>query len=139
MWNATTNRTVENRPDTQRIWLGDEGPRILVVDDDPDSCGVMAKLLVHAGFVAVVASNGQDALDKARTNPPRVIVLDMVMPVMDGWTFLVHQRDDTTLGSIPVVIVSGAPQQFLQNLGVAAALQKPFRPAQLIATIRAHC
>jgi CheY-like chemotaxis protein len=114
-------------------------PRILIVDDDPDLCELMAQLLLRDGFVTVVARNGQDALDKAHAHPPRVILLDMTMPVMDGWTFLAHQRYDTALGAIPVVLLSGVPAEYLQNLGAAAALQKPFRPAELIATIRAHC
>ena len=65
---------------------------VLIVDDDPDLREMMAMLLAEEGFDTEVASNGQDALDKARARPPRVIVLDMMMPVMDGWTFRAHQR-----------------------------------------------
>jgi CheY-like chemotaxis protein len=136
--------TLETTPATRRKtphagYARSVYPRVLIVDDDPDFCEVMAQLLLHAGFVTVFASNGQDALNKAHAIPPRVIVLDMTMPVMDGWTFLANQRYDTTLGAIPVVILSGAPMEYLLNLGAAAAFQKPFRPAELIATLRAHC
>jgi DNA-binding response OmpR family regulator len=99
----------------------------------------MAQLLAGAGFETDVASNGQEALDKALDNPPRVIVLDMMMPVMDGWAFRAHQRYCVTLAAIPVVILSAVPVARLRNVGAAAALQKPFHENELIAAIRAHC
>jgi CheY-like chemotaxis protein len=115
------------------------GPRVLVVDDDPDLRAMMAQLLTGEGFDTDVASNGQDALDKAHANPPRVIVLDMTMPVMDGWAFRAHQRHDVALAGIPVVVVSAVPPARLRNVGAAAALQKPVCNDELIAAIRAHC
>jgi DNA-binding response OmpR family regulator len=114
-------------------------PRVLVVDDDPDLCELMAQMLTGEGFDADVASNGQDALDKAHANPPRVIVLDMTMPVMDGWVFRAHQRYDALLAAIPVILLSAVQPARLRNVGAAAALRKPFHKADLIAAIRAHC
>jgi CheY-like chemotaxis protein len=114
-------------------------PRVLVVDDDPDLCEMMSQLLTGAGFDADFASNGQDALDKAHANPPRVIVLDMTMPVMDGWEFRAHQRYDAALADIPVILVSGVSPARLRNVGAAATLRKPFHNDELIAAIRAHC
>jgi CheY-like chemotaxis protein len=113
--------------------------RVLVVDDDPDLCEMMAQLLTGEGFDTDVASNGQDALDKAHANRPHVIVLDMAMPVMDGWAFRAHQRHDVTLSAIPVVVVSAVQPSRLRNVGAAAALQKPVRDDDLIAAIRANC
>jgi DNA-binding response OmpR family regulator len=112
---------------------------VLIVEDDPDLREFMAHLLADAGFDPDVASNGQDALDKAHDNPPRVIVLDMMMPVMDGWAFRAHQRYCITLAAIPVVILSAVPLARLGNVGAAAAFQKPFHEDELIAAIRAHC
>jgi DNA-binding response OmpR family regulator len=137
---ATIDSTAATWRDARR--LSDEHsmrPRVLLVDDDPDFCRMMAQLLTSEGFEADVASNGQDGLDKAHANPPRVIVLDMMMAVMDGWRFLAHQRYDAVLGVIPVVVLSAVPPEHLDNLGAAAALQKPFHTAELIATIRAQC
>jgi len=99
----------------------------------------MAQLLTEEGFDIDTASNGQDGLDKAHDNPPRVIVLDMRMPVMDGWAFRAHQRYCVTLGTIPVVILSGEPPARLRNVGAAATLQKPFHIDELVTAIRAHC
>jgi two-component system alkaline phosphatase synthesis response regulator PhoP len=100
---------------------------------------MMAQLLTGEGFEADVATNGLTALDKAHANPPRVILLDMMMTGMDGWTFLAHQRSDTALCAIPVVVLSAVPAEHLQNLGAAVTLQKPFDHGELLAVIRAHC
>ena len=113
--------------------------RVLIVEDDPDLREFMAHRLADAGFDPDVASNGQDALDKAHDNPPRVIVLDMMMPVMDGWAFRAHQRYCITLAAIPVVILSAVPLAQLGNVGAAAALQKPVHENELVAAIRAYC
>jgi CheY-like chemotaxis protein len=136
------NSSVIDWRDTQCIVLGYDrppGPRVLLVDDDPGCREVMALLLTREGFDTDVASNGQDALDIAHLNPPRVIVLDMRMEIMDGWTFLAHQRHDAALGAIPVVILSATPPKDLRAVGAAAAFQKPVRTDVLIAAIRAYC
>ena len=135
-----TNRPMPNWYDTRRLcYKRSIRPRVLIVEDDPDLRELMAQLLTCEGFDTDVASNGQDALDKALDNPPRVIVLDMVMPVMDGWTFRAHQRYSLTLATIPVVILSGVPLAHLRGVGAAAALQKPIHDDELIAAIRAVC
>ncbi len=100
---------------------------------------MMAELLTGEGFDTDIASNGQDALEKAHANPPRVIVLDMTMPVMDGWAFRAHQRWDAAIAAIPVVVMSAVPPARLRNVGAAATLQKPVRKDELIAAIRANC
>jgi two-component system chemotaxis response regulator CheY len=113
--------------------------RVLIVDDDVQLREMMAELLTFEGFDVEVACNGQDALDKARAHTPRVIVLDMMMPVMDGWTFCARQRGDAVLVGIPVVILSAAPMELLTNLGAAAVLLKPFEYPGLISAVRANC
>jgi DNA-binding response OmpR family regulator len=115
-----------------------KGPRVLIVDDDPDLREWMAQLLTGEGFDTDVASNGQDALDKALDNPPRVIVLDLMMPVMDGWAFRDQQRRYVTIAAIPVVILSGVAG--LRTVDAAATtLQKPVTNDELIGAIRALC
>jgi DNA-binding response OmpR family regulator len=114
-------------------------PRVLIVEDDHDLGELIAQLLKNEGFDTDVAGNGHDGLDKAHDNPPRVIVLDMMMPVMDGWAFRAHQRYCVSLAAIPVVILSAVPLAQLGNVGAATALQKPFHEAELIAAVRAYC
>ena len=136
---ATISSTVANWHDARYLrYTRSKRPRVLIAEDDADLCELMVQLLEGAGFATDVASNGQDALDKALDNPPHLILLDMMMPVMDGWAFLAHQRYCVTLAAIPVVILSAAPPARLRDIGAAAALQKPFREDQLIAAIRAH-
>jgi two-component system chemotaxis response regulator CheY len=140
MGNATINSAMPNWYETRRLcYQRSRRPRVLIVEDDPDLREMMAQLLTGEGFETDVASNGQDALDKALDNPPRVIVLDMRMPVMDGWGFRAHQKYCATLAAIPVVILSAAPPARLRNVGAAAAFQKPAHNDELIAAIRALC
>ena len=140
MGTATTNSTMSNWHDTRGLYHTHASrPRVLIVEDDPDLRGLMAQLLTNAGFDTDVAINGQDALDHALDNPPSVIVLDMMMPVMDGWAFRAHQRYCVTLAAIPVVILSAVPLARLRNVGAAATLQKPFHENELVAAVRAQC
>jgi CheY-like chemotaxis protein len=68
-----------------------------------------------------------------------VIVLDMMMPVMDGWKFRIHQQADPALARIAVIVLSALPPQMLRDTGAIAVLQKPLNPAELISVLRAHC
>jgi DNA-binding response OmpR family regulator len=136
----TIIRTMANWHDTQHLcFKRSMRPRVLFVDDDPALRELMALVLTGEGFDTDVASNGQDALDKAHENPPRVIVLDMMMPVMDGWMFRAHQRYCVTLSAIPVVVLSGVPRARLHNVGAAAIVRKPFDNDELVTAIRALC
>jgi DNA-binding response OmpR family regulator len=115
------------------------GCRVLVVEDDENLREMMAQLLTLEGFDAEVASNGQDALNKAHAYRPSVIVLDMMMPVMDGWEFCIRQRRDSEIAAIPVIILSAAPLERLTTVGADTVLQKPFDYEGLLAAVRAHC
>ena len=83
--------------------------RVLVVDDDDDFRDVMRKQLAHAGYVVLDARDGAAALHVARTSKPDVITLDLMMPGLDGWTFIEKLRQEEGLARIPIVVVSGAP------------------------------
>jgi CheY-like chemotaxis protein/anti-sigma regulatory factor (Ser/Thr protein kinase) len=83
--------------------------RVLVVDDDDNFRDVMRKQLAHAGYVVLDARDGSSALHVARTSKPDVITLDLMMPGIDGWTFIEKLRQEEGLARIPIVVVSGAP------------------------------
>jgi CheY-like chemotaxis protein len=139
MQTAAMNGAVANWLEYGRLChRGPVRPRVLVVDDDTDLCEVMAQLLAFEGFETDVARNGQEALEKAHANPPRVIVLDMAMPVMDGWAFRAHQRQCVALAAIPVIIVSAMPLAVC-DAGAVAVLQKPFQKREFIAAVCAVC
>lgn len=83
--------------------------RILVVDDEPDHCAVVQRILERQGFEVDVAFDGVECLQKVRANPPDAIILDMVMPEKDGHAVCRELKTDTCLCHIPVMILSAQP------------------------------
>jgi CheY-like chemotaxis protein len=115
-------------------------PTILVVDDDPNLQRVMSKFLEFEGFAPVRAGNGQEALDYLRGGGnASVVLLDLRMPVMDGWAFRRAQRADPELSDIPVVVISGADGDQIGELGAAAVFHKPVSFAEVVDTVRRLC
>jgi CheY-like chemotaxis protein len=115
---------------------------VLVVEDDTDIREEMAALLEGEGYKVAQARNGKDALDLLKQLPPPcVILLDLMMPVMNGWDFRVQQLADPTLKEIPTVIVSGAARapEEARSLGANACLQKPFELEPLLEVVDQYC
>jgi len=114
---------------------------VLVVEDDRDLREMMAQLLAWEGFDPVCAGDGIEALERLHGDgpPPHVIVLDMMMPRMDGWTFRRIQEADPALADIPVVVLSAAPRDHLERIHAAAILQKPMDYDRLLEAVRANC
>jgi CheY-like chemotaxis protein len=102
--------------------------RILVVDDDPAIREFVGQALEDEGYEVRLAVNGQDALTMLRQWQANLIVLDLMMPTMDGWTFRDRQREVAHLAEIPVIIMSAARNLDGQTerLAPAAILPKPF-------------
>jgi CheY-like chemotaxis protein len=119
-----------------------EPHRVLVVEDDSDLRESLCMLLEMEGFLTAGAGNGLEALDYLSTQPPPcVILLDLMMPKMNGFEFRARQLADTVLAKVPTIILSAiSPDQQRQELQSAADyLAKPVRPAQLAQAIRRHC
>jgi DNA-binding response OmpR family regulator len=113
--------------------------RVLVVEDDDAIALVLEDLLVSEGFDVERAANGRAALDMLVTFRPHVILLDLMMPVLDGWGFRSMQRGlDPDLATIPIVILSGAREATAASveLDAAAVVVKPFALDVLVDTIR---
>jgi CheY-like chemotaxis protein len=111
---------------------GSTNRTVLVVDDDTGVRELLTRSLSFEGFDVIEAANGQDALTQLRKGRrPSVIVLDLRMPVMDGWAFRIAQRADPRIARIPVVILSGADSHRFQEIEAAAALEKPVSLSQL--------
>ena len=105
----------------------DTPSRVLVVDDDQPIRDLIATVLADEGYEAVVAPNGAVALDLVRQMPPRLILLDLMMPVMDGRAFLRACRAETPCRDVPVVVMSAAYKApTIQELRAEAFLAKPF-------------
>jgi CheY-like chemotaxis protein len=116
---------------------GSTNRTVLVVDDDRGVRELLTRSLSFEGFDVMEAANGRDALTQLRTGRrPGVIVLDLRMPVMDGWAFRVAQRADPRIARIPVVILSGADAHRFQEIEAVAALEKPVSLSQLADCLR---
>jgi CheY-like chemotaxis protein len=112
-------------------------PPVLVVDDDAAVRQTIARFLAYEGFVTVEANNGREALDYLRSGAgASVILLDLRMPVMDGWAFRREQRKDPALGRIPVVVLSGADADRFPELEAAAVFEKPVRMSEVAGVVR---
>jgi CheY-like chemotaxis protein len=122
------------------------GPRlarhcpILIVEDDADLREMMAQLLTLEGFRAEAVANGRDALDYLeRGDCPDLILLDLMMPVMDGWEFRRRQRAHPDYAQVPVVVLSALDQARAADLGGPAFLKKPLDFDLLLDLVRRHC
>jgi signal transduction histidine kinase/DNA-binding response OmpR family regulator len=114
-------------------------PKILVVDDDKDIRTVITEILDQSGYEVFTAGSGQQGLDLAGQILPNLIVLDLMMPGMDGWTVLTKLQHKPQLADIPVIILSGASGlEMAMSLGAAAVLFKPVDANQLTAEIAAQ-
>jgi CheY-like chemotaxis protein len=111
---------------------------ILVVDDDPMVREALFDLLTDEGFLVSVAVNGADALERLRAGavPPALIVLDLAMPVMDGYGFLDCLHSDPQLTGIPVLVFSATVSDDRLPEGIRS-MRKPMDSRVLLATIRA--
>ncbi|HVY47095.1 MAG TPA: response regulator [Minicystis sp.] len=115
---------------------------VLIVEDDRDIRQAFAQTLAEEGYASAQARHGREALDMLRRGTaPRLILLDLMMPVMDGWQFRAEQRGDPDLATIPVVVVSAdaSAEDRLVTMGVAGFLRKPVMFDDLMATVRRFC
>ena len=111
------------------------------MDDDDAMRAALAMVLAREGFRVLTAADGRSALEQLRAGPrPRLILLDLMMPVMDGFQFRAEQRRDPRLADIPVIVVSGGGDVRRRAGALEAAdyIEKPVEPALLLDAIRRH-
>ncbi len=116
--------------------------RVLVIEDDPTIREVLVEVLGEHGYEAVGAANGREALDSlaATSDRPCVILLDLMMPIMDGRSFREEQLQTPELCGIPVIILSAhLDQTSTSDLHAAAYLRKPVRLAEVLSSVRTCC
>jgi CheY-like chemotaxis protein len=110
--------------------------KILVVDDEPALLRLMEFVLAKQGYTMLTATNGEEALQQAREQRPDLIVLDIMMPKLDGYQVAETLRADAELGRIPIIMLSAKAQEEDIERGVAAGVDryvtKPFSPEQLV-------
>lgn len=111
---------------------------ILVVDDDPDILEALSEILEAEGFEIRRARNGKEALERLEPDPPQLILLDLMMPVMDGWEFAQRMRQRPALSSIPIIVLSADRNVGSKALDIGAVghLAKPFELNDLLEMVR---
>jgi two-component system chemotaxis response regulator CheY len=113
---------------------------ILVVDDDVDAAAGIVEALEHAQFQVQTAANGREALDVLRAGPrPNLILLDLHMPVMDGWEFARIAATDPGTAGIPICMVSGQERGAAIPPQVVAVLRKPIELSRLLSVVYQYC
>ncbi len=117
-------------------------PLILVIEDHELARRALAALLSTMGYEVAEAANGREALATLATEArPDVILLDLVMPIMDGWEFMKRQRLDWRLCTIPTIVISGVPSHDPRclEMPIVRLLPKPYTIEQLMAALEAEC
>jgi two-component system cell cycle response regulator DivK len=114
--------------------------RVLIVDDYSDAREMYAEFLVFSGFDVIEASNGLEAIARAVDSAPDIILMDLSLPVMDGWEATRRLKADARTASIPVVALTGHSMDGLsavaRSAGCEAFVTKPCAPEDLVSHIR---
>lgn len=112
-------------------------PCVLVVEDDPDIREAVVEAITDAGYRVIEAENGVEALVLMRQSAPCIVLLDLMMPVMDGWQVAAEMDADPTLASVRVCVVS-ATERAAPARSVCV-LRKPIKLQTLLSTVEEHC
>jgi two-component system, OmpR family, response regulator len=110
---------------------------VLVVDDDPAIRGLVGDALRDEGFSVDLAAHGREALDAMRARRPATVVLDLMMPVMDGFSFIEACHHEQLCDNVPIVVISAVHDaiQRIHEVPVHACLAKPFDLDDLVRTV----
>lgn len=109
---------------------------LLLVEDDPDLADALSALLGRFGYSVRVERDGAKAMTALRTGcSPRAIVLDLMMPNMDGYRFRSAQLGEPEFAAIPTVVITADPRATAEQLGVTACFRKPFDMEALLAEL----
>ena len=112
---------------------------VLVIDDDGETRDMLSVMLERAGYSVATACDGLEALAALHSIRPRVILLDIQMPVMNGAEFREAQRRDPELIRIPTIVMTGSKEEPILDVGVVEAMTKPFRTAKLLPLVARFC
>jgi two-component system, OmpR family, response regulator MtrA len=119
----------------------DGTPKILVADDEEDVRELVAYRLTRSGYLVIGAGDGQEAFELATEHAPDLMVLDVMMPKLDGYELTRRVRAEASLRSIPVILLTARSQESDVDRGFEVGaddyLRKPFNPDELVARVRA--
>jgi CheY-like chemotaxis protein len=111
---------------------------VLVVDDDPAIRAAVRDLLEDQGIPVETATDGQDALAKVAQRLPRLVLLDMRMPVMDGWGFAAAMRDAGLVAPVVVMTAAADARRWADEIGAIGVVPKPFGIDELIGAVERY-
>ena len=114
--------------------------RILIVDDDHDIRQTLSEVLEDEGYLVQSVANGAEALQALREGRllPALILLDLMMPVMDGFQFRLEQQRDPRIAGIPVVVITAGGNHDLKTIDAVEVIAKPIKLARLLSAIEQH-
>ncbi len=120
--------------------MNDTTKHILCIEDEPEMIDLIRLILSWRGFEVVGAGGGKEGLEKVRENPPDLILLDLMMPDMDGWEVYQQIKADEKTKEIPVIVVTAKAQSIDKVLGLHIAkvddyIAKPFSPQDLLNSV----
>lgn len=114
--------------------------KVLVIDDEPGIIDIVETNLLGDGFEVVSAKDGKEGLDKVRSENPELVVLDVMMPEMDGWEVLRQMESDPNTAGIPVIMLTAkaSDEDYIHGLeeGAIEYITKPFYPQELVNRIK---
>ena len=117
-----------------------EEPCVLIVEDDDGAREALSDCLEMEGFSVVSARNGREALDYLHNSAaPKLILLDLFMPVMTGWEFRAAQKLNAAIADIPVVVVTAFGSSVTKQIDAVLVLHKPLDLDRLLVVIRDYC
>ena len=114
--------------------------QILCIEDEPEMIDLIRLILGRRGFEVVGAAGGKEGLEKVREQPPELVLLDLMMPDMDGWEVYQQMKADEKTKDIPVIVVTAKAQSIDKVLGLHIAkvddyIAKPFSPQDLLNSV----
>ncbi|HNW33481.1 MAG TPA: response regulator [Candidatus Ozemobacteraceae bacterium] len=116
--------------------------KILVADDEPHILRVVKDKLANAGFTVMTATNGEEALEAARREKPALVLLDVMMPKMNGFDVCRALRAEADFKNVPILLLTARGQEVDRQMGLDAGaseyITKPFSPRELLATVQTH-
>lgn len=114
--------------------------KVLYVEDDTEHCLMLNNLLTSQGFAVETARNGLEGVEKARDWEPDVILLDLLLPLMDGFGVMSSLKENATTQDIPIIVISAWPtadnRKRVREAGAQNFITKPFHVEELVKTIR---
>jgi len=113
-----------------------EKKKILCIEDEPETTNLVKLILAREGYEVLGANGGEEGLKMVKAETPDLILLDLMMPDMDGWQVYQHLKEDEETRDIPVIVVTAKVQSIDKVLGLQVAkvddyITKPFRPEEL--------